>query len=135
MNDQPKSMSEMFGPPVYSYSRKQALADGVQVDVSSVATEAGFRFPCYMTRTVWSAYVEVPPGVQGQEEQGRLWDIVFMLGYVLLRLKKHGARMTFQVMVRNDNRRPKLVTLCAVCGARDIDDPSPAITIMLPDED
>jgi hypothetical protein len=37
--------------------------------------------------------------------------------------------------VRNDNRRPRLVTLKATCGPRDIDDPAPAITIMQPEED
>jgi hypothetical protein len=37
----------------------------------------------------------------------------------------------------NDNRErtPPLVNLKAVRGPRDIDDPQPAITVMLPDED
>ena len=33
------------------------------------------------------------------------------------------------------DRTPPLVNLKAVCGARDSDDPQPAITVMLPDED
>jgi hypothetical protein len=37
--------------------------------------------------------------------------------------------------VRNDNTRAKLVKLIATCGALDMDDPQPAITVMLPDED
>jgi hypothetical protein len=37
-----------------------------------------------------------------------------------------GTRTTFQLRVRNDNRRPKLVTLCAPL---DIDDPAAASTI------
>jgi hypothetical protein len=36
--------------------------------------------------------------------------------------------------VRNDNRRARLVKLIATCGALDLDDPQPAITVMLPDE-
>lgn len=44
-------------------------------------------------------------------------------------------RLSFALYVRNDNRRLKLVTLIAICGALDMDDPQPAITIMLPDED
>jgi hypothetical protein len=36
--------------------------------------------------------------------------------------------------VRNDNRRPRLVKLIAACGALDVDDPQPAITVMMPDE-
>jgi hypothetical protein len=37
--------------------------------------------------------------------------------------------------VRNDNHRPRLVKLVAMCGPLDIDDPAPAITVLLPDED
>jgi hypothetical protein len=33
------------------------------------------------------------------------------------------------------NRRPRLVKLVASCGALDMDDPQPAITVMLPGED
>ena len=35
----------------------------------------------------------------------------------------------------NRDRTPPLVNLKAMCGPRDIDDPQPAITVMLPDED
>jgi len=37
--------------------------------------------------------------------------------------------------VRNDNRAARLVKLIATCGPLDIDDPRPAITVMMPDED
>jgi hypothetical protein len=43
--------------------------------------------------------------------------------------------LPFALYVRNDNRAPRLVKLVAMCGALDIDDPQPSITIMLPDED
>jgi hypothetical protein len=35
----------------------------------------------------------------------------------------------------HDNRAARLVKLIATCGALDIDDPQPAITLMMPDED
>jgi hypothetical protein len=38
-----------------------------------------------------------------------------------------------KLYVRNDNRRPELVTLKAVCGPDD--DGEPCITVMLPHED
>jgi hypothetical protein len=120
---------------LYAYTRKDALADGVQIDVSEMAREAGLKFPVYLTRAVWENYVRVPDGVRCQDEQGRLWDIVWMLRCAARRT--NGPQMRFQLHVRNDNRdrTPPLVTLKAVCGPRDIDDPAPAITIMLPDED
>ena len=120
---------------IYSYTRKDALADGVQIDVSEVAREAGLKFPVNLTRAVWENYVRVPDGVRCQDEKGRLWDIVWMLRCAARRTS--GSEMRFQLHVRSDNRdrTPPLVTLKAVCGPLDIDDPQPAITVMLPDED
>jgi len=120
---------------IYAYTRKDALADGVQIDVSEVAREAGLKFPVYLTRAVWESFVSVPDGVRCQDEKGRLWDIVWMLRCAARRTS--GPQMLFGLHVRNDNRdrTPPLVNLKAVCGPRDIDDPQPAITVMLPDED
>jgi len=124
-----------FGEVIYAYTRKQAVADGEQVDVSTVATEAGIRFPVFITRTAFDAYVTVPPDVSGQDEAGRLWDVVWMLRFAIRKAAQGQSRLPFALYVRNDNRAAKLVKLVAMCGALDIDDPQPAITIMLPDED
>jgi hypothetical protein len=124
-----------FGEIIYSYTRAQAVADGVQVEVTKTAQEAGIKFPVFLTRTVFDAYVTVPPNVTGQDEAGRLWDILWMLRFAIQRSRPGADRISVGLYVRNDNRAPKLVKLIAVCSALDIDDPQPAITLMLPDED
>ena len=124
-----------FGDVIYSYTRAQAVADGVQVEVTTTAQEAGIKFPVFLTRTVFDAYVAVPDGVTGQDEAGRLWDVCWMLRFAILRSHGHTDRLPVALYVRNDNRAAKLVKLIASCGALDIDDPQPAITVMLPDED
>jgi len=124
-----------FGGIIFSYTRKQAIADGVQVDVSSAAKEAGIRFPVFITRTAFDAYVTVPPNVSGQDEAGRLWDVVWMLRFAIRKAAQGQSRLPFALYVRNDNRAAKLVKLVAMCGALDIEDPQPAITVMMPDED
>ena len=134
---EPKQIADgitVFGDVIYSYSRAQAVADGVQVEVSKIAAEAGIKFPVFLTRTVYVAYVTVPPEVSGQDEAGRLWDIVWMLRFAIQK-SKETSRLPFALYVRNDNRAAKLVKLIAACGALDIDDPQPAITVMMPDED
>ena len=120
---------------VYSYTRAQALADGVQVEVTKTAQEAGIRFPVFITRTAFDAYVTVPPDVTGQDEAGRLWDIVWMLRFAVQRSRPGCDRLPFALYVRNDNRAARLVKLIAMCGPLDMDAPEPAITIMMPDED
>ena len=124
-----------FGEVIYAYTRKQALADGVQVDVSSTAKEAGIKFPMFLTRAVFDAYVAVPPDVTGQDESGRLWDVVWMARFAILRARPGVDRIPVALYVRNDNRAARLVKLIATCGALDIDDPQPDITILMPDED
>jgi hypothetical protein len=129
MNDQ-----NPFGKVVYAYTRAQAVADGFQVEVTKTAREAGIKFPVFLTRTVYDAFVTVPPDVTGQDEAGRLWDVVWMLRFAILRSPAGSQRLPFALYVRNDNHKAKLVKLIATCGPLDIDDPQPAITVMLPDE-
>ena len=124
-----------FGEVIYSYTRAQAVADGMQVEVTKTAKEAGIRFPVFLTRTVYDAFVTVPPGVTAQDEAGRLWDIVWMLRFAVLRSRAGQDRIPVALYVRNDNHRAKLIKLIATCGPLDMDDPQPAITVMLPDED
>jgi len=132
---------EPFGPVIYAYARAQAVADGFQVEVSKVAAEAGIRFPVFLTRAVYDRFVTVPPGISCQDEAGRLWDIVWMTRFAIMRMRAGrrsepvASRLPVALYVRNDNTAPRLVKLIASCGPLDIDDPQPAITIMLPDED
>jgi hypothetical protein len=158
MSPSPNSDHSAFRDPqfalVHAYTRAQALADGFQVDVSTTAREAGITFPVFLTRAVFDQYVTVPEGVTAQDdvtvpegvtaqdEAGRLWDIVWMLRFAILRARpgttggKCGShRVPVALYVRNDNHRARLVKLVATCGPLDLDDPRPAITVMLPDED
>jgi hypothetical protein len=120
---------------IFAYTRKQAIEDGVLVDVTETAKEAGFRIPVALTHAVWARYVEVPEGVEGQDEKGRLWDVLWMCRWGVQRGNRAGSELLFHLYVRNDNRPgdPPFVRLKAVCGPDD--DASPCITIMLPDED
>ena len=129
------NITDTFGPVIYAYTRKQALADGVQVDVTTTAQEAGIKFPMFLTRAVWDNCVTVPPDVSAQDEAGRLWDVVWMTRFAILRTRPGMSRVPVALYVRNDNTRSKLVKLVAECGPLDIDDPAPSITVLMPDED
>lgn len=117
---------------IFAYTRAEAIADGVLVDVTELAKEAGFNYPVAITSTVYEAFVKAPEGVTDQEETGRLWDILNMLRFGAAQSKGE-SEILFQLYVRNDNRKAKLVTLKSVCGPND--DASPCITVMMPDED
>jgi hypothetical protein len=86
------------------YSRADALRDGVLIDGSAVAREAGIRYPVALTCAAWECSVAVPAGVACQDEAGRLWDTVWMLRLAIGR-SRGGAEVRFAVHVRNDNVR------------------------------
>lgn len=118
---------------IHSYSRSQAIADGILIDVTTTAKEAGLKLPVALTAAVKAKCVTVPAKVVCQDEAGRLWDVLWMLRHYISR-SAGGSVLTFHVRVRNTNRRgtPPIVTLKAVCGPGD--NGEPVITIMLPEE-
>ena len=44
----------------------------MQVEVTKAAQEAGIRFPVFITRIAFDAYVTVPPDATGQDEAGHV---------------------------------------------------------------
>jgi hypothetical protein len=61
---------------IHRYSRADALRDGVLIDATATAREAGLRWPVALTAAVWERCVAVPPGVPYPDEAGRLWDVL-----------------------------------------------------------
>jgi len=119
---------------VFRYTRADAIRDGVLIDVTETAREAGFRIPVAITAAAWARCVTVPEGVTGQDERGRLWDVLWML-YFAIRQSPGGSELRYHLHVRNSDEEavPPLVELKALCGPGD--DADPVITIMLPEED
>jgi hypothetical protein len=129
---------ELFGEPISTYTRAQAIEDGVLVDVTETAKEAGFRFPVVMTRAAWEDCVswsdEDNKRQTYQDEAGRLWDVLWMASVAARR--NGGSELRFQLYrVPRGGRgvRLRLVTLRMLCGPGD--DGEPVITISMLGED
>ena len=115
------------------YTRAEAIEDGVLVDVSELAREAGFRFPVAMTRESFETTVSVPEGLQGwQDETGRLWDVLYLAS---CEAKRSGgaSEVTYKVRVQVAPNRARDISLKMHCGPGDQGEG--VITIMLPGED
>jgi len=116
---------------IYAYTRAQAIEDRVLIDAGEMAKEAGFKYPVALTSAVWADYVRVPEGVECQDEQGRLWDILNMLRFAIHE-DGSGNEVSFSLYV-NNGKKPEPVYLKSICGPGD--DAKPVITIMQPHED
>ena len=87
-------------PLIYSYSRKQAIEDGVLVDLSAWAKETGFTIPVACTAAVWNQHV-VPPGDTrklGQSERSRAHDLLWMLNIAIRKQPGAADRLLYDVI-------------------------------------
>lgn len=129
----------MFTPDdvIHTYTRREAIDDGVLVDVSQSAREAGFRIPVAMTARAWSECVAWPETESAiQDESGRLWDVVFMAAAAARRAarRREGDRTTFDLhVVPRGGRVPRLTTLVLHVGPGDRGEA--VATLMRPGED
>jgi hypothetical protein len=116
------------------YTRADAIEDGVLVDVTVMAKEAGIKLPTALTREVWEAYVALSPAATAacNDEPGRQWDILWMFRCAAAR-RGHTSELRFELYVVTTDVKPSLVTLKAICSPGD--DASPVITILLPEQD
>lgn len=116
----------LFGEVISSYSRAQAIEDGILVDVTETAKEAGIKYPVALTRAVFEKCVALPKRYRGlEDEKGRLWDVLSMFRFAA---RRGGDTLLYKLIVTR-----RTVILKAVIGPGDT--PEPVITIMLPQED
>ncbi|HEX8911282.1 MAG TPA: DUF6573 family protein [Humisphaera sp.] len=136
MADVPDSPAE--DDVVFRYTREQAIADGVLVDLTEWARETGFVVPVACTAAVWDGYV-VPDSAlaaQGQSARGRGHDLLWMLFHAIRSLPPGGGggeRLGFDVLFLMPPETRETVRLAAVIGPGD--DAEPVLTVMLPYED
>jgi hypothetical protein len=143
--------SEFFGEPIFSYTRKQALEDGVLKDVTATAQEAGWKWPVAVSSALWNLIVpSAELEAEGQSTDGRLWDVVWMASMAakgmpdVLEKKVSDREFWFNVILpqrRTDKTEIKhsadpegaTWTFKVVSGPGD--DMEPVVTMMLTNED
>jgi len=135
-----RSTESFFGEVISTYTRSQAIEDGVLIDTGSMAQEAGFKWPVAVTSAAWAdcvAWTEDDNRQQVyQDESGRLWDVLFMASHAIRQGSGSGDRLLFKLYrVRRDgySKEAILATLKLIVGPGDQGEP--VITILLPDED
>ena len=119
---------------IYSYTRAQAIADGVLIDVTAVAKATGFKVPTVITDNLYRQYVEVPTGLQaeGQSTAGRLHDLL-TLALFAARSSKGTDRVYFNVSFLMGPGRSETINIIAHIGPGD--HAEPVLTLMLPEDD
>ncbi len=127
-------MKDLNSNLIYSYTRAQAIADGMLIDVSETAQEAGIKYPVALTKALW--YDLIVPSEEmrdiGQTTEGRLWDLLFL--FVLFARNVTDAQFLFRCLfLMKPSAAPESKTIQAHIGPGDFGEP--VITFMLPEED
>lgn len=118
---------------IYSYTREQAISDGVLIDVSTQARGAGIKYPVAITARLWHGFISPDEKSvwAGQSRAGRLWDVLVL--FALRAKNEKGSTFNYPVRFLVKGKKHKTVYIKAVCGPGD--NAEPVITLMLPDED
>ena len=135
-----QSAESFFGNVISTYTRTQAIEDGVLIDPGSMAREAGFKWPVALTADAWAECVvwadDDSRQQVHQDQSGRLWDVLYMASHAIRTSKDSGDRILFQLYrVPRDGQsmEAELITLRLIVGPGD--SAEPVITILLPHED
>ncbi|MBA4535193.1 DUF6573 family protein [Brevibacillus halotolerans] len=136
-----KSLNNLELNVIHRYTRKQALEDGLLIDVSSLAQERGFKIPVAITKQIWDSIITPDESAKraGVDESGCLWDVIHMLftaittGINRVGKEYHNSQEILYSLYIYKNGESKSTTLKAVCSPGD--NLEPVLTIMMPDED
>lgn len=134
-------MRELFrGDVISTYTRAQAIEDGVLIDAGLLGQEAGFRYNVALTAAAWAdcvAWSEEDNRQQVYQDQtGRLWDVLFMAVQAIRNSASIDNRLLYRLYrVPRDGKSVKaeMMTLKLIIGPGDHGEP--VNTILLPDED
>jgi len=132
--------NDFFGEVIYSYTRAQAIEDGVLVDMSEAAKKTGFNFPVAVTSSVWRKYIgwndEDSKRQVSQDENARLRDFLLMLLFSIKLSRNNSDQINYVLDIvpcDGKSRTAKRTQLKAIIGGGD--DGEHVLTIMLPNED
>lgn len=121
---------------VSTYTRRQAIEDGVLIDLSNSFPKdtTVFKWNVCCTSSVW-ALIENAADADNVDAATFVYDLCFMAGLAIKTLRDTDRpELFFKIMLPlcNNGVERKLKLVCGPVGP---DDPSPCLTIMMPDED
>ena len=129
-------MKDLLGPVISSYSREQALDDGVLVafpEMQEMAKEAGFTLPLALSTGAWNLVEATGKAKEhGECWKGRLWDVFTMLRYAIRGITNDESLAEFKVIFTNHAGVKETKTLWAQVGPGD--NREPVLTIMTPED-
>ena len=124
---------------IFVYPRREALADGAQVDANigdlAEVSRQHYKFPVYMTAGVFDLLERAVNNTKAHNDFKGVWHDILFMSHAFCR-EVSPQRREFQVIITTGPGLKEIIYhLAAECGPMDFDDPAPVVTVMLRDED
>lgn len=109
-----QQLEEIYGEVISSYTREQALEDGVLVDVTEWASSdhgflGGFTCPVALTQALWADIEAIPKSLEGiADVRGRAHDVLWMASLAVRSMIKRDIRdACFKVILPSRGTRKR----------------------------
>ena len=124
---------------IHTYSRADALRDGVLIDITDIAKHFGFKYPIAITGNLFNSYINPNEDLiaHGENVKTRVELVLAVLFYAIkgTKEKKSMTRIHFEVEFLMDAIEEKYTTIELIADCGPGDNMEPVITIMLPEDD
>lgn len=118
---------------IFSYTRADALADGVLIDITPTAQTYGFKLPTAISDALYHGYVVPPEGLlgQGQSLEGRMHDLLTL---AMIAARKGLEQDSVYLHVLFLMKPGKLEKVRVVLHVGPGDSAEPVLTLCLPED-
>jgi len=127
-------MTDFYGEVISSYSRAEAIEDGVLVDMNKgtfdEVTKGIYNIPVAVTKAVYAIIKRAAENPRTCNDYKGIWHDMVHMSRVFL--KKDASSYFFPCTITGAGRKRKFIFKSVIGGG---DNGEPVITFMLPDED
>lgn len=140
-----EGLEEFFGEVIYAYTRKQAIEDGQQHELNKLHPQAcsRFKYPIYITNAAYGLLQEAAEGDKRFSLDALVYRVIAkaLATVQAQRVDEQSDLLTFNIPLTGMQTTPDsmgieypLYTFLMACGATDIDNPAPCLTLMRPED-
>lgn len=126
MNDTPEDNI------ISTYTKQDAIDDGIFIDITSQAKKAGFKIPVAITKNLFSTFISSAKSDESETEADtnkRLDVFLKQMYQECLTANRDNSMLSAKIYLDN-----KWTVVWAVIEGTSPSDPSPSLTLLLPED-
>jgi hypothetical protein len=123
---------------IYAYTRQQAIENGSQIlaadELAQIAEDTGFKLPIYLTRSVFNLIQQAVDHPKYCNDWNGVFHDLMNMAMLATRSNENTDSIKFPCIITGTGHQSRHTFIMCI-GPTDIDNPVPALTLMLPGDD